>query len=58
MMDCPMCEGNGELDCHECESLRMMELVSADDSRCERCNGTKIVACHRCSGSGFLEQYV
>ncbi|MFU1795637.1 hypothetical protein ACM1RC_17385 [Paenibacillus azoreducens] len=49
-MDCPVCGGNGELEC----LTPLAENQEQYDS--PLCEGKKIILCSRCSGSGYLEQ--
>ncbi len=46
MRDCPVCEGNGEIECKHGEDH------FAD---CTHCHGQGVVVCHYCEGSGVLE---
>ncbi|HUC91094.1 MAG TPA: hypothetical protein VMS09_03580 [Paenibacillus sp.] len=55
-MDCPICQGNGELECRACDSAQT-ERSGGGDCGCDHCRGTSLISCHRCEGSGYLEQY-
>ncbi|MDR0270340.1 hypothetical protein [Paenibacillus sp.] len=49
-MDCPVCDGNGELEC-------IGPLVENQEYYdCPLCESRKIIPCNRCSGNGYLEQ--
>ncbi|BFH70706.1 hypothetical protein J27TS7_42080 [Paenibacillus dendritiformis] len=52
-MDCPVCGGNGDLDCFKCMSP-MTEGQEHQD--CPLCEGRRFLPCSRCSGNGYLEQ--
>lgn len=52
-MDCPVCGGNGDLDCFKCMSP-MAEGQEHHD--CPLCEGMRVLPCSRCSGNGYLEQ--
>lgn len=52
-MDCPVCGGNGDLDCFKCISPMAEDQEHHD---CPLCEGRRVLPCSRCSGNGYLEQ--
>lgn len=52
-MDCPICGGNGELECTVTEPDTASGAGGETFSR--ECVGSLIITCFRCNGSGFLE---
>lgn len=53
MIDCPMCQGNGEEPCHRCGGRGTVE-----GEVCEVCAGTEVVVCRTCGGLGALEEAI
>lgn len=53
MHDCPVCHGNGELECHECGGTGHLH-----GETCPACEGHGTVVCVRCDGAGALEEAV
>ncbi|MBM7644278.1 DnaJ-class molecular chaperone [Scopulibacillus daqui] len=49
-MNCPKCNGNGELECTKCKGEKSKKQ---GNSSCQCYNG--IVICPTCSGNGTIE---
>ncbi len=49
IMNCPTCEGNGEMPC-TCHLGK-----KSNHPHCDHCHDSGIVDCSRCNGTGLLD---
>ncbi len=55
--ECPVCDGDGEVDCAKCDGpyelgVILDDLLGFDRDPCSICEGSGKVTCSECNGSG------
>jgi|GEM_PF-2407110 len=64
-IECPKCDGYGEVKCPKCGGSRFAYGVKAamnemmrvkEDEQCSRCHGKFVVQCNECGGTGKIKE--
>lgn len=57
MKKCESCNGEGTIECDECDGgYTECPTCGSNDMTCEECSGDGVITCGECDGSGEVEE--